>query len=298
MKLFSYFTEDRHVRLGLELDGKNYNFTQLWEFYKDIKGLHQAPQLMFAQLMVEMGFFNMSDINEVVNTVSELRKIEDICVPDPIEYDVPISRPQKILCIGRNYVKHAQETGHDPTEEPIFFAKMPSAMIPHEGSIIIPQNAGRVDHEIELGVVISQQGRFIPEDSAYEYVAGYTVVNDITAREMQKADLANQHPWLRSKNFDTFCPIGPFLVPHGAVPDPQNLNLSLKVNGEVRQQSNTSKMIFKIPELISYISRFMTLYPGDIIATGTPEGISPLKPGDVVEGEVEHIGKLMNYVTT
>lgn len=298
MKLFSYFTEDRQVRLGLELEGKQYNFTQLWEFFKDIKGLRQAPQLMFAQLMVEMGFFNINDIKEVLDTVREYRKIEDIQVPQPVEYDVPISRPQKILCIGRNYVKHAQETGHDPTEEPIFFAKMPSTMIPHEGSIVIPQNAGRVDHEIELAVVISRQGRNIPEERAYEYVAGYTVVNDITAREMQKSDLAKQHPWLRSKSYDTFCPIGPFLIPHGAIDDPQNLDLSLKVNGEVRQQSNTNKMIFKIPELIAYISRFMTLYAGDIIATGTPEGISPLNPGDVVEGEVEHIGKLVNYVTT
>ncbi len=298
MKLFSYFTEKRLVRLGLEMDGNKYNFTQLWEFYKDIKGLHQAPQLMFAQLMVEMGFFNISDVKEVLETVKEFRKIEDIQVPEPIEYDVPISRPQKILCIGRNYVKHAQETGHNPTAEPIFFAKMPSAMIPHKGNIIIPKNAGRVDHEIELAVVISQQGRHIPEARAFEYVAGYTIVNDITAREMQKSDQANQHPWLRSKSYDTFCPIGPYLVPHGAISDPQNLELSLKVNGEARQQSNTSRMIFKIPELIAFISRFMTLYPGDIIATGTPEGISPLNPGDVVEGEVEQIGKLTNYVTT
>jgi len=296
VKLFSYYTKANKIQMGIELDNRQYNFSQLWEFYKDIKGLHQAPQVLFAQIMIELGFFNYQDIHEVIATVRDLREIDDLRLPQPIRFDVPVSRPQKIICIGRNYVKHAQEFGNIVPEEPIFFAKVPSAMIPHEGSIILPSNVGRVDHEIELAVVIGRQGKNIDEALAYEYVAGYTIVNDVTARALQKADIEKRWPWHRSKNFDTFCPVGPYLVPSAAIPDPHNLNMTLKVNGEIRQQSNTSLMIHRIPKLISYLSTYMTLQPGDIIATGTPDGVSQLKPDDIVEGEIEHLGLLRSDV--
>lgn len=297
MKLFSYQTTNHQTRIGIEIDSRRYNFTQLWEYFKDISGKYQAPSLMFLQIMVELGFFNYQDINEVLTTVQNLRPLNDLEITDPIHYEVPISRPQKILCIGRNYLAHARESGHDkPEEEPIFFAKMPSTMIPHQGEIILPPDVGRVDHEIELALVIAKQGKNIPQALAMDYIAGFTIVNDITARELQKSDLSRQKPWLRSKSFDTSCPIGPYLVPTASISDPQNLNLTLKVNGEIRQQSNTSQMIFKIPELVSYISKFMTLYPGDIIATGTPEGISALQPGDIIEAEISEIGMLINTV--
>jgi 5-oxopent-3-ene-1,2,5-tricarboxylate decarboxylase / 2-hydroxyhepta-2,4-diene-1,7-dioate isomerase len=231
-----------------------------------------------------------------MTTVQEYRSLDDIQVKEPIHWDIPISRPSKILCLGRNYKKHAQELGNDVPTEPIFFAKMPSAMIPHQGQIVLPRQVGQVDHEIELAIVIGKQGKNIPEAQAFDYVAGYTVVNDVTARAMQKMDIDNKLPWLRSKSFDTFCPIGPYVVPKSVVPRPQNLNLTLTVNGKIKQQSNTSFMIFKIPAIVSYLSRFMTLTPCDIIATGTPEGISELRPGDNVIAEIEQIGRLNNVV--
>jgi 5-oxopent-3-ene-1,2,5-tricarboxylate decarboxylase / 2-hydroxyhepta-2,4-diene-1,7-dioate isomerase len=296
VKLFNYFTDKQEPRIGIELQRKHYNFTQIWEFFKDIKGFHQSPQLFFLQMMIELDFFNEADINEVISTVSDFRTMEDLRIDDDITSDFPIARPQKILCIGRNYRKHAAEMGNDAPSEPIFFAKMPSSMLAHKGIIQLPADVGRVDHEIELAVVIGKIAKYVSIEQANEVIAGYTIVNDVTARAMQKGDIEKKQPWLRSKSFDTFCPIGPYLVPRDVVHDPQNLNLTLRVNGEIRQESNTSHMIFPVTELISYISRHMTLLPGDIIATGTPDGISPLQSGDVVTCEIESIGILENFV--
>ena len=296
MKLFSYINEKNEPRIGIELDGIDYNFTQLFEFYKDIKGMHRVGQMFFLQLMVELGIFNRDDIMEVVQTVREIRRLDDLKLSTPIRFEVPIGRPQKILCTGRNFLKHAQETGHEPPAEPIFFAKMISAMIPHKARIILPPDVGRVDHELELAVVISKQGNSIPEERADDYIAGYTILNDITARDMQNRDIEEKKPWLRSKSFDTFCPVGPYLVPAAEIRDIQNLDMSLTVNGAIRQQANTSSMIFTVRHLIAYYSKFMTLHPGDIIATGTPEGISALKKGDIVRCQIETIGILENYV--
>ncbi|MBN2009268.1 fumarylacetoacetate hydrolase family protein [candidate division KSB1 bacterium] len=246
--------------------------------------------------MIELDVFNQADIQEVISTVKEFRTLDDILIDEKITYDVPIARPQKILCIGRNYSEHAKELGNEAPSEPIFFAKMPSSMLPHEGTIMIPHNVGRVDHEIELAVIIGKTTKHVPVIQAHEMIAGYTIVNDVTARAMQKGDIERKQPWLRSKSFDTFCPIGPYLIPAEVIGNPQNLQLTLRVNGEIRQQSNTANMIFPVDELIAYISRHMTLLPGDIIATGTPEGISPIQSGDQVTAEVESIGTLINSV--
>ncbi len=296
MKLFNYFTEKHEPRIGIHYQDQTFNFTQIWEFFKDIKGFHQTPQLLFLQMMLELDVFHFADIQEVMETVSDFRSLDDVRVSGAVQYDVPVARPQKIICIGRNYRKHAQELGNDAPKEPIFFAKMPSSMIPYGGNIVLPPDVGRVDHELELAVVIGKQAKNVNAQQAAEVIAGFTIVNDVTAREMQKADMKLSHPWLRSKSFDTFLPIGPFLVPAAAITDPQNLNLTLKVNNEIRQHSNTSNMIFPINELLAYISRHMTLFPGDIIATGTPDGVSPLKAGDEVTGEIEYIGVLSNPV--
>ncbi|MCI0513287.1 fumarylacetoacetate hydrolase family protein [candidate division KSB1 bacterium] len=215
---------------------------------------------------------------------------------DEINYRVPVERPSKILCLGRNYVAHAKETGHDAPQSPIFFCKASSSLIPHQGTILIPAGIGRVDHEVELAVVIGKTGHAIPENKAWEYVAGYTILNDVTARTLQKNDMAASNPWFRSKSLDTFGPIGPFLVPKSLIPEPHQLTIQLKVNAEIRQQANTAQMIFKIPELIAYISKYMTLNSGDIISTGTPAGISPLADGDIVEAEIMGLGLLRNFV--
>lgn len=295
MKLFQYMIKAQ-PRIGIEIENKKYNFSQIWEFFKDIKGYHQQPQLLFIQMMLEMDIFNFSDINEIITTVKNFRTFSDIQLNEPFEWEIPVSRPSKIICLGRNYGAHAKELGNDTPEEPIIFAKMPSAMIAHEKQIIIPKNVGRVDHEIELAIVIGKQANNILPKYASDFIAGYTIVNDVTARAQQKMDINNKLPWLRSKNYDTFMPIGPYLVPKDVITNPQNLNMTLKVNDEIRQSSNSSKMIFKIDEIISYISSIMTLVPGDIIATGTPEGISELKPGDYVSAQIDEIGILENNV--
>lgn len=296
MKLFSFKTKNQIVRIGIELDGQKYDFSRIWEMFKDIQGQNRFPDMAFIQVMIEFGFFNSNDINEVITTLKSLRTLDDLKLKEPIQFDVPVARPQKIICLGRNYRKHAEEFNHPVPEEPIIFAKMPSSLLPHQGAIVLPRNVGRVDHELELGLIISQAGKNISESKAYEFVAGYTIINDVSARAMQIKDIENKMPWMRSKSFDTFCPVGPYLVPHGAISNPHQLNISLKVNGEVRQKSNTSQLIFKIPEIIHFISRHMTLAPGDIIATGTPAGVSELHPGDIVTCEIDEIGVLENTV--
>ncbi|MDZ7333138.1 MAG: fumarylacetoacetate hydrolase family protein [candidate division KSB1 bacterium] len=296
MKLFSFLNKDQLVRIGIELDGRKYDFSRIWEMFKDIRGKHHFPELSFLQVMIELELFNKENITEVIKTVSDLRPLDDLRIQAPIRFDVPIARPQKIICLGRNYRKHAEEFKNPVPKEPIIFAKMPSSLLAHEGTILLPKNVGRVDHEGELAVVIGKSGKYISESRAYEFVAGYTIVNDVTARELQIKDIENKLPWMRSKSFDTFCPIGPYLVPHGVIDNPHQLELTVTVNGAVRQKSNTSQFIFKVPEIIQFISRHLTLSPGDIIATGTPEGVAELKPGDVVIVEIDQIGRLQNYV--
>ncbi|RMD98613.1 MAG: FAA hydrolase family protein [Calditrichaeota bacterium] len=213
-----------------------------------------------------------------------------------MKYQVPIERPSKIVCVGRNYGRHAAELGNAIPDEPIIFAKAPSSMIPMEEKIHIPPNAGRVDYEGEIAIVMGKTASHIDRSQALEHVAAYTLVNDVTARDLQKQDKEKGLPWFRAKSFDTFCPIGPGLVPAGEIPDPQSLTLHLRVNGQERQKGNTADMLFGFDELIAYISRHMTLHVGDIIATGTPAGVGPLQPGDVVEIEVKEIGLLRNGV--
>jgi 5-oxopent-3-ene-1,2,5-tricarboxylate decarboxylase/2-hydroxyhepta-2,4-diene-1,7-dioate isomerase len=200
------------------------------------------------------------------------------------------------VALGRNYVEHARESGHEVPDEPVLFAKAPSAVIGPGADIIYPQGVQRLDPELELGVVIGRRARSVAEAEALSYVAGYTIVNDVTARDLQRRHQEKKWPWFLSKSMDTFCPMGPYLVLPDEIADPQQLELTLRVNGEIRQQSTTAKMIFSVRQLIAYISQHMTLEPGDVIATGTPEGIAPLNRGDVLEGTISGLGTLVNRV--
>ncbi len=205
-------------------------------------------------------------------------------------------RPGKIICLGANYAEHAKESNMNIPDEPIFFEKATSAIIPHNQSIIYPENLGRIDPEVELAVIIGRKAKDAKEEEVEEFISGYTILNDVTARDMQRKDIGNKLPWYRSKSIDTFCPIGPWIVTSDEISAEEDLKIELRVNGKTRQKSSTGKMLFKIPFLISFISKFITLYPGDIISTGTPEGISPIFPGDIVECEIEKIGILRNPV--
>ena len=198
--------------------------------------------------------------------------------------------PSKVVCVGRNYVEHAAELGNKMPDEPLLFLKAPSAIIGDGDNIELPAQSQQVEHEGELGVVIGGTARNIRDDEdPLSYVLGYTCVNDVTARDLQRKDVQ----FTRGKSFDTFCPVGPTIV---ANLSPGNLNVTTRVNGVVKQNGNTSDMAFPVPFLIRYISNIMTLNPGDLIATGTPAGVSAMKDGDIVEIEVSGIGVLRNPV--
>ncbi|MFX1338114.1 MAG: fumarylacetoacetate hydrolase family protein [Promethearchaeota archaeon] len=208
--------------------------------------------------------------------------------------------PTKIICLGRNYVEHAKEMNSQIPKEPVFFCKTINCLIKNGDPIIYPrilyedEELNRVDHEVELAFIIKKICKNIKSEDYKDYIFGYTIFLDITAREMQKKDRGINLPWYRSKNFDTFGPIGPKIVEK--IEDPHDLNIELKLNGEIKQSSNTRSMIFKIPEIIEYLSKYITLEPGDIVATGTPSGVGSIQPGDFLEASIENIGVLRNKV--
>ncbi|MFO8009034.1 MAG: fumarylacetoacetate hydrolase family protein [Candidatus Brocadiia bacterium] len=213
----------------------------------------------------------------------------------------PVPRPGKVLCLGLNYRDHAAESGAPVPEEPIVFAKASSSVIGPAMPIRLPHCSQKVDYEVELAVIIGGRAKGISAAEAMQYVAGYTVLNDVTARDYQREKPGGQ--WTLAKSFDTFCPMGPWIVTADEIPDPHDLGLSTDLCGEAMQSSRTDQMIFGIPEIIEYITRVLTLEPGDVIGTGTPPGVGfarrpprYLKQGDVVECRVEGIGTLRNPV--
>lgn len=206
-----------------------------------------------------------------------------------------VARPSKIVCVGLNYADHARETNAKIPTEPILFFKATSALSGPNDEVVIPKNSVKTDWEVELAVVIGRRASYVPEAQALEYVAGYCLHNDYSEREFQ---LERGGQWVKGKSADTFAPLGPFLATQDEIGDVNDLGCWLSVNGKRLQHSNTSNLIFKIPQLVSYISQFMTLLPGDVISTGTPAGVGLgfdppvyLKPGDVVELGIEHLGQ-------
>jgi 2-keto-4-pentenoate hydratase/2-oxohepta-3-ene-1,7-dioic acid hydratase in catechol pathway len=220
----------------------------------------------------------------------------DCLYPSSSALIAPIPRPNRILAIGRNYGAHALELGNAVPEEPIVFMKPGSCVIGPGDSIVIPDGVGRVDFEAELAVVIGKGGKDISEENALSHVTAYTIFNDVTARDKQRAAQEKKHPWFLAKSLDTFGPLGPFLVTVDEIADPHNLQITLKVNGETKQDGSTEGMNFRIPYLIAYLSRWFKLEPGDIIATGTPAGVGPIVPGDSLEIEITGLGKLTNDI--
>lgn len=215
---------------------------------------------------------------------AETVSLSEVDIKAPVE-------PTKVVCIGLNYHAHVQASfsAEEAPERPLIFLKPSSSIIGPEDAIVHTEQSERVDYEAELGVVIGREAKNVAEENALDYIFGYTCVNDVTARDLQKKD----GQWSRAKGFDTFCPVGPWIVTDI---DYSDLLVEGILNGEIKQSGRTSLMIFHIPYLISYISSIMTLYPGDLISTGTPAGIAPMKPGDKIEVRVENIGTLSNTV--
>ncbi|XP_064328905.1 fumarylacetoacetate hydrolase domain-containing protein 2-like isoform X1 [Phalacrocorax carbo] len=219
---------------------------------------------------------------------------------DSVRLLAPVGDPEKVICVGLNYRDHCLEQNAKVPKEPIIFNKFPSAIIGPFDDIVHPEESSEVDWEVELAAVIGKKGRHIEESSAMEHVVGFTVANDVSARDWQ---LRNGRQWLLGKTFDTFCPLGPALVTKDAVADVHNLSIRCSVNGRPMQDSSTSHLIFRLPQLIAWVSRFVTLVPGDILLTGTPAGVGffrkpPvfLKRGDEVRCEIEELGAICNKV--
>jgi len=204
---------------------------------------------------------------------------------------LPPCAPTKIVCVGRNYAEHAKELGNEVPAEPLTFLKPPSALLAHGDAIVYPRLSQRVDFEGELGVVIGKRGRRIKSEQALDHVLGFTVVNDVTARDLQKKD----GQWTRGKSFDTFCPVGPWIIPRSEV-DLASLRVITRLDGEVKQDGPVTDMIFPVADIIAYVSQFLTLEPGDLIATGTPPGVGPMQIGSVIEVDIAGVGLLRNSV--
>jgi 2-keto-4-pentenoate hydratase/2-oxohepta-3-ene-1,7-dioic acid hydratase in catechol pathway len=238
-------------------------------------------------------FFGTDGIDELNKW---LAKNESSCpvIEDNIRLGAPLVRPSKIVCVGLNYAKHAAESGMDVPSEPVLFFKATSALVGPNDDLIIPKNSVKTDWEVELAVVIGKKASYVSKEEALDHVAGYVLHNDYSEREFQ---IERSGQWVKGKSCDTFAPVGPFIATKDEIKDPNNLHLWLKLNGETLQDSSTSDFVFNVQEVISYISQFMSLLPGDIISTGTPFGVGLgfkppkyLKPGDVVELGIEGLG--------
>jgi len=238
-------------------------------------------------------FFGEDGISELQ---SWLKTNQNDCpiVDKNIRLASPLCRPSKIICVGLNYAQHAAESGMAIPKEPVLFFKATSAIVGPNDDLIIPKNSTKTDWEVELAIVIGKKASYISEDKAYDYIAGYVLHNDYSEREFQ---LEKEGQWVKGKSCDTFAPLGPFIATREEITNPNNLDLWLRLNGEMMQNSNTSDFVFNIQQVVSYISHYMTLLPGDIISTGTPFGVGLgldpqryLNPGDVVELGIEGLG--------
>ncbi len=273
MKLIRFGTIGNE-KPGVHFNGKNYDVSN-W--------VGDYDEAFFAN----NGLQKLS--HEVTNSLATLEEI-----PEGTRLGCPVAKPSKIVCIGLNYAKHAKETNAAIPSEPIIFFKSTTSIVGPNDAIIIPKNSVKTDWEVELAVVIAKKASYVDENDAMNYVAGYCLHNDVSEREFQ---LERGGTWDKGKGCDSFAPLGPWLVTKEEIKDPHNLRLWLSLNGKTVQDSNTDDLIFNIPFLISYISQFMTLLPGDIISTGTPAGVglgmNPpcyLKPGDIVELGIDGLG--------
>ena len=296
MKVLRFSSKDASDEsIGILLDEGVFNFTAAFQAYQLFNEGACACPMHSPLALMEAGLFSVETFGRVLDFAKKHSLMHRFTVTD-YKILAPIKRPSKIIALGRNYMAHALESGMVIPTEPIIFSKANSAVISPGELVVYKKFLTRVDPEGELAVIIGREGSSIPEGEAQSYVAGYTILNDVTARDIQKHDLSIASPWLRSKGIDTFCPMGPWIVLSDEIREPIELDIETRVNGEVRQKDNTKSLMFKVPYLISWISQYHTLFPGDVISTGTPEGMKPVVPGDAMEVEIEKIGVLRNPV--
>jgi len=249
----------------------------------------KIARFAFSKYKEQYGWILENEIGLIEGDIfNEYRRLETEIQLDRARLLPPVV-PGKIICVARNYIEHARERNVEVPEIPMIFLKPPTAIIATNETIQIPPQSNQVEHEAELAVVIGKAGRWIDIDNAYDHIFGYTIGNDVTARDLQR----NESQWTRAKGFDTFCPLGPWIETEVDVTD---LLITCRVNGELRQMASTKEMIFPVTQLVAYVSNIMTLLPGDVILTGTPAGVGSLEKGDKVEITIEGIGSLTNMV--
>jgi len=280
MKLLTIRT-DKGNHLGVKTEKGVIDVTEILSSVSDVKAVIDNPhQLNLIELASREGTFQFMD-------------------EEKIDIGPCVDNPEKIVCVGLNYQKHAKESNAAIPEQPILFNKYNNALAGHKDIVNLPSDSRQVDYEVELGIVIGREAKEVSKENALDYVFGYCTANDLSARDLQ----FRSNQWLLGKSLDGFCPLGPYLVTADEINNPNDLDVCCTVNGEIRQQSNTKDMIFNCDEIISYISHYMTLKPGDVILTGTPEGVIMgyeessriwLKDGDNVIVEVEGLGQLVN----
>ena len=286
------FEHENHTHVGIVTDSGMLNFSRAYQAQQLIQHGDESPQPITDMVaLMQAGLFNVETFESTMMFVNEHHLNGAFTVTDPT-LRTPIPQPGKLTAPRGNFSHPGEE---DPDEPPLFF-KPTSSIIGPDEPIVFRRGLNVVEPEIELTVVIGKQGSHIAQADAMEYVAGYTLLNDVTARDLQNVAFEVQRPWSYTKGIDTFTPIGPHVVLPSAVSDPHNLAMTMRVNGKEIAHANTNTMLFQIPVLIEYISQYMTLEPGDIIATGTPVHPPGLHPGDTVALEIEEIGVLSNPV--
>ncbi|WP_338598274.1 fumarylacetoacetate hydrolase family protein [Sulfolobus tengchongensis] len=291
-------TPQEAKRVGVYDNGKVIDLAKAYEILYDAK-----PPNWFYDMkeLIEGGNGALYLINKVLNDLREV-KAKVSYDPNQVIYYPPIPNPEKIFLLAVNYRAHGQEANTPPPKEPYIFTKFNNTLVGHRQPIIYPKASQKVDYEIELAVIIGKRGKYIRSSEAYSYVFGYTVFNDISFRDKQfPPESPYGMRWVHGKGMDTAAPMGPWIVTKDEIPNPHSLKLTLRVNGEIRQEGYTEDMIFKIDQIIEYLSNGITLKPGDIISTGTPPGVALatgkyLKPGDVIDAEISQIGVLTNYL--
>ncbi len=294
MKIVSFRIGSEH-RVGISLEAGIFDYSGAHQLYeREVTG-RQWRMVRDIETLIRLARFDRESFDKIIEWVTLEGRFDEFIAYDAV-LEAPLRQPGKIIALARNYAAHARETGAEPPGEPVFFAKSASTIIGPDASIEIPEGIGRVDPEVELAVVIGERVRNCPREDALKMVAGYTIINDVTARSMQKAAIERGLPWYLAKNLETFCPMGPCVILSEAVADLHDMDIELSVNGEVRQEDNTRNMLFDIPAIIEHLSRRIRLEPGDIIATGTPSGIAPIAPGDLIACRISGIGELRNPV--
>jgi len=294
MRVYS-LSKNENDFLGFEDDCDIIDLTRAISFYEITVNNCVPVPVNYVEELIWDNKFSVDFLGEVMSALSKYGVKNDFILKGRYGVNAPVN-PGKIIALGNNYSDHIKEMNQKIPEEPVLFGKWPSTIIGHQESIIKPSWIGRMDYEAELAVIIGRTARKVKAPEAMNYVSGYTCLNDVSARDIQKKDLSQSLPWMPSKNFDTFTPMGPCILLAGAVKEPVSIDVQSTVNGELRQNGNTSDFIFDIPSVIEYISKIMTLDAGDVITTGTPAGVGPLEAGDTVEITCEGIGTLSNPV--